>query len=197
MISYIKGFIEEKYTDRIIIDNNGIGYQLLSSLNTINSLEVGDTVKIFTKLIVKEDDLILIGFKQINEAETFTILTSVSKIGPKLALGILSFYTPSILKGHIISSDIAALTLVPGMGKKTAERLVLELKDKFDILEAEFEDSLISRPKISESEAAQALMGLGFNKNEAETAVKKAFLGYDIKDSADLIKKALIQLKSI
>lgn len=197
MISYIKGLIEEKHTDRIIVDNNGIGYQLLSSLNTINSVEVGDKVKIFTKLIVKEDDLILIGFRQINEAETFTILTSVSKIGPKLALAILSFYTPSILKGHIISADIAALSLVPGMGKKTAERLVLELKDKFDILEAEFEDNLISRPNLSESEAVQALMGLGFSKNEAETAVKKAFLSYDIKDSADLIKKALIQLKSM
>lgn len=197
MISYIKGSIEEKYMDRIVIDNKGIGYEMLSSFNTISSVELGETVKIFTKLIVKEDDLVLVGFKDKQEAETFNVLTSVSKIGPKLALGILSFYTPSVLKGHILTSDISALSRVPGMGKKTAERLVLELKDKFDILEAEFEENLISKPHLAESEAMDALMGLGFNKTEAEAAVKKAFAGYDIKDSADLIKKSLNQLKSI
>lgn len=197
MISYIKGSIEEKYIDRIVIDNKGIGYELLSSLSTINSIEIGEDVKIFTKLIVKEDDLVLVGFKEKKEAETFNILTSVSKIGPKLALGILSFYTPPALKGHILSSDISALTRVPGMGKKTAERLVLELKDKFDVLEAEFEESLLAKPRLAESEAVDALMALGFNKTEAESAVKKAFTGYDIKDPGDLIKKALHQLKTI
>ena len=132
MYSYIKGIIEEISLDHVVIDNNGIGYKINASANTIMKLQLGCECKIYTKLIVKEDDMSLCGFYDKEELRMCELLTSISKIGPKVGLGILSFASPKQIGAYILSEDIGKLSKAPGVGKKTAERIVLELKDKID-----------------------------------------------------------------
>ena len=132
MYSYIKGTVEEIYLDRIVLENNGLGYEINVSSFTAQSVHIGNDAKIFTKLIVREDDMSLCGFATKEEMKMFELLTSVSKIGPKVGLSILSFASPGQLGAYILSEDVAKLSKAPGVGKKTAERIVLELKDKVD-----------------------------------------------------------------
>ena len=123
MYSYIKGIIEEISLDHVVIDNNGIGYKINASANTIMKLQLGCECKIYTKLIVKEDDMSLCGFYDKEELRMFELLTSISKIGPKVGLGILSFASPKQIGAYILSEDIGKLSKAPGVGKKTAERI--------------------------------------------------------------------------
>ena len=125
MYSYIKGTVEEIYLDRIVLENNGIGYEINVSSFTAQSVQKGKDAKIFTKLIVREDDMSLCGFATKEEMKMFELLTSVSKIGPKVGLSILSFASPGQLGAYILSEDVAKLSKAPGVGKKTAERIVL------------------------------------------------------------------------
>ena len=180
MYSYIKGTVEEIYLDRIVLENNGIGYEINVSSFTAQSVQKGKDAKIFTKLIVREDDMSLCGFASRKELEMFKLLTSVSKIGPKVGLGILSCATPPQLSAYILSEDIAKLSKCPGVGKKTAERIILELKDKIkteevtqgvDIQEG-FED-IIPNNANSVEEALGALLALGYSEKEAENTLKK------------------------
>ena len=163
MYSYIKGTIEEIGITNIVIENNNIGYEINVSSNTIKDLQLGKMAKIYTKLIVREDDMSLCGFSTKEEMQMFELLTSVSKIGPKVGLGILSFGTPGQLGAYILSVDVAKLSKAPGVGKKTAERIVLELKDKIDKNNVEFEPTLLSNAPIavSKDEAVDALVALG------------------------------------
>ncbi len=196
MYSYIKGTIEELYLDHIVIDNNNIGYRINVSSNTLKDLQLGNMAKIYTKLIVREDDMSLCGFSTKEELEMFELLTSVSKIGPKVGLGILSFASPRQLGAYIISEDIAKMSKAPGVGKKTAERIILELKDKIDKQNIEFEPTLLSQAPIavSQDEAVDALVALGYSSQEAKEAVekcKKSGL-----NTEDIIKKSLSYLMS-
>ena len=134
MLNYIKGILEEKAVDKIVVENNGIGYEILTSLNTIEEINIGEKIKIHTKLLVREDDIQLVGFTSKEELSMFNLLTSVSKIGPKLALSSLSVYKSEKIKLMIVESDVNSLVKIPGMGKKTAERVILELKDKIGVV---------------------------------------------------------------
>ena len=125
MYSYIKGTVEEINLDYVVIDNNNIGYKINVSSNTIKDLHLGSMAKIYTKLIVREDDMSLCGFATKEEMKMFELLTSVSKIGPKVGLSILSFASPGQLGAYILSEDVSKLSKAPGVGKKTAERIVL------------------------------------------------------------------------
>lgn len=196
MYSYIKGTVEEIYLDHIVIDNNGIGYRINASSNTIMKVKLGDACKIFTKLIVKEDDMSLCGFYDKEELKMFELLTSISKIGPKVGLGILSFASPRQIGAYILSEDTAKLSKAPGVGKKTAERIVLELKDKIDKNNVEFESNLItSQPiVISQDEALDALVALGYSLQESKDAVQKC--KKDGLNTEDIIKKSLSYLMS-
>ena len=127
MLNYIKGILEEKAVDKIVVENNGIGYEILTSLNTIEEINIGEKIKIHTKLLVREDDIQLVGFTSKEELSMFNLLTSVSKIGPKLALSSLSVYKSEKIKLMIVESDVNSLVKIPGMGKKTAESVILEL----------------------------------------------------------------------
>lgn len=152
--------------------------------------------KIYTKLIVREDDMSLCGFSTKEELEMFELLTSVSKIGPKVGLGILSFASPRQLGAYIVSEDIAKMSKAPGVGKKTAERIILELKDKIDKQNIEFEPTLLSQAPVavSQDEAVDALIALGYSTAEAKEAVdkcKKTGL-----NTEDIIKKSLSYLMS-
>lgn len=193
MIGYIKGCIEEIGQDYIIADNNGIGYKLFVSSNTIAKLSVGDDAKIFSKMIVREDDISLCGFHSKEEMEMYELLTSVSKIGMKVGLAILSFATPSKLNRFILSNDTTSLSKAPGVGKKTAERIVLELKDKVaktSIIEDD-ESDIFTHTNVSSlrDEATQGLMALGYSAQESERAVR--FVKQPGMGTEDIIKKAL------
>lgn len=196
MYSYIKGTIEELFLDHIVIDNNNIGYRINVSSNTLKDLQLGNIYKIYTKLIVREDDMSLCGFSTKEELEMFELLTSVSKIGPKVGLGILSFASPRQLGAYIVSEDIAKISKAPGVGKKTAERIVLELKDKIDKQKVEFEPTLLSQQPVSLSkdEAVDALIALGYSTSEAKEAVDKC--KNKGLNTEDIIKKSLSYLMS-
>ena len=194
MYSYIKGTVEEIYLDRIVLENNGIGYEINVSSFTAQSVQKGKSAKIFTKLIVREDDMSLCGFSTQMELEMFKLLTSVSKIGPKVGLGILSCATPPQLSAYILSEDFAKLSKCPGVGKKTAERIILELKDKVDKDMAEFEATLFNQAPtgLELDEALEALLALGYSSTEAKEAVQK--FKKDGLKTEDLIKKSLTYL---
>lgn len=193
MIGYIKGTVEDIGIDYVLIDNNEIGYKLNASSNTLSQLNEGDRVKVYTKMIVREDDISLCGFYSREELDMFNLLTSVSKIGTKLGLAILSFATPSQLHLYISTSDIKTLSKAPGVGKKTAERMVLELKDKLGKLSTSGEDFVgkqaVSMPTTSDGEAIDALIALGYTGQESKVAVdfvKQPGMGVE-----DIVKKAL------
>ena len=196
MYSYIKGIIEEINLDHIVIDNNGIGYKINASANTIMKVKIGHECKIYTKLIVKQDDMSLCGFYDKEELKMFELLTSISKIGPKVGLGILSFASPRQIGAYILSEDIVKLSKAPGVGKKTAERIVLELKDKVDKNNVEFEATLLtSQPVVvSQDEALDALVALGYSLQESKEAVQKC--KKDGLNTEDIIKKSLSYLMS-
>lgn len=172
MIAYLVGSIEEKRENSVIVDVNGIGYELTVSNNTLVSLPIaGETVKILTYMQVKEDGICLFGFATDEEKAMFLKLITVSGIGPKMAIGILSGIKLSDLVIAIVNEDSTLLSKIKGLGKKTAERLCLELKDKITtngipLLEA---DSSFSNNynENALNDAVETLISLGVNKNEA------------------------------
>ena len=171
MIAFLVGIIEEKREDSLTVDVNGIGFDLSISKSTFLSLpERGETVKILTHMTVREDDVSLYGFSTFEEKNLFLRLIEVSGVGPKLALSILSGMPLSDLIISIIKEDVRALSSIKGLGKKTAERLCLELKDSQNINE-------ISMQKFEYDEdalnlAIETLISLGINKNEAYLLAK-------------------------
>lgn len=189
MFEYLKGTVVDIVIDRMIIEVNGIGYRVNSSTNSASKIKKGEQAIIYTHLVVREDELSLYGFTSLEELEMFQKLISVSKIGPKVASGILSTYTPGKLGAYILSNDTAALAKSPGVGKKTAERIVLELKDKIDKTNVEYDYTLFNDEHKDDDEAVAALIALGYTKLEAEQAVQA------VKDislaTEDIIKNAL------
>lgn len=194
MYNYIKGTIEEINLNYIVVENNNIGYEINASSNTIADLRVGKEAKIYTKMIVREDDISLCGFSSKEELKMFELLTSVSKIGPKVGLGILSFTSPAKIGAFILSEDIANLSKAPGVGKKTAERIVLELKDKIDKDSVAFEPTLFTDipAVVSQDESVEALVALGYAPADAKEAVQKC--KKDGMNTEDIIKKSLSYL---
>ncbi|QUH26742.1 Holliday junction branch migration protein RuvA [Serpentinicella alkaliphila] len=168
MYEYIKGRIEDILLDKIIVDVNGIGYRINSSLVSASQVTKGDIEKIFTYLVVREDEINLYGFKTREELNMFQKLLSVSKVGPKVAASILSMYNTSTLGQFILSNNIGAISKVSGVGKKTAERIILELKDKIDANDSLANDNIVEVVTASSKseEAIEALMTLGYTKYE-------------------------------
>ncbi len=197
MYSYIKGTVEEINLDYIVIDNNNIGYKINVSSNTIKDLHLGNMAKIYTKMIVREDDISLCGFYSKEEEEMFKLLTSVSKVGTKVGMGILSFAPPARIQAIIINSDVTAMSKAPGVGKKTAERIILELKDKVGKIVIDGLDTMENLPLSgkeiaidnSEDEAISALIALGYTSSEAQESVN--FVKQPGMDVEVIIKKAL------
>ncbi|MGL5439775.1 MAG: Holliday junction branch migration protein RuvA [Filifactoraceae bacterium] len=192
MIGYIIGEVTAKYLDKLILECNGIGYLLMASGFTLKECNIGDTTKLFTKMIVREDDLSLIGFFEQEEEKAYEFLVTVSKVGPKLALSILSTYPVNTLYSYITTSNITALSKVSGLGKKTAERIVLELKDKIDKVFV-YEEEVLQEPmdKFLEEDAIEALMSLGFSRQEAIKAGKEVRVLYPDASVDEMIKRSL------
>ena len=181
MFAYIRGTLSDIDENTIIIENNGVGYGISSSSNTIRKLPaIGEEVKLNTKLIPKEDSLTLYGFYDKEELKMFELLLSVSGIGPKGALAILSNMTVSDIQFAVAGSDSKAFAACPGVGKKTAERVIIDLKDKVDIIgafEAKITSDLSGKKAAPSStvkeEVLEALVALGYSASNAARALDK------------------------
>ena len=197
MIASLSGILKIKTPTEILVDVNGVGYGVIIPLSTFEKLgDVNSPVSLFTHLHVREDALQLYGFATEEERFLFKLLISVSGIGPKLAQGILSGISVADLKSHIAKENIAAITGIPGVGRKTAERLVIELRDKIGKL-GEHVPLAAMGPAEREAEMRQeallALTSLGYNRPVAEKAIRQVLnesAGSDI-SLQDLIKRAL------
>ena len=175
MISFLIGNIEEKSEQSIILNCNNIGYELFCSTNTISTLPlIGEDCKIYTYLQVKEDGISLFGFSTIDEKELFNKLITVSGVGPKMAISILSGMNISDLIVSILKEDVNILSKIKGLGKKTAERICLELKDKLSPVNGVLvEDNVVILNEDIINDACEALISLGVSKNEALRLVKQ------------------------
>lgn len=168
MISYIIGDVRSISESEFVIENNNIGYLIKSSLSTLSLIELNNEYKIYTSLQVREDDMSLYGFYSKDELEMFLLLTSVSSIGPKNAIGILSSLEVDDIKLAIIESDIDKLTKAKGIGKKTASRIILELMDKIKQMPDIKTDSKKTLTNVNEDidVAREALINLGYAQND-------------------------------
>lgn len=194
MFSYIKGILEVKNLNYVVIDVNGIGFKIFMSESAIQRLEeTGNTVKIYTHMNVKEDDLSLYGFITNEELRMFELLIGVSGVGAKSAIAMLSSITPSKFALAVISNDVKTLTKIPGIGPKSAQRIILELKDKLKTEEAiqtnniELQTSIVEDNKLEE--AVQALKVLGYTRQEIESVLAK--IEINTLTVEDIIRKAL------
>lgn len=200
MLSYIKGIMEYKHTDHIIVEANGIGYKILTSLPTIQSSNaVGSEVRIFTYLHVREDSIKLYGFLTNEELKMFELLISVTGVGPKVAISLMSVISPSKFSLAVITDDVKTLTKAPGIGNKTAQRIILELKDKIKKEQGEYaeivgksEAPMIDKETMKAQEAITALMVLGYTPLEATKAVSAVYS--DELDIETIIKNSLKEL---
>lgn len=177
MIAFLKGELSAIYEDKVIIEVSGVGYNVMMPSSCIASLPgIGNTVKIYTYLSVREDAMQLYGFNLSDELELYKLLITVNGIGPKAALQILSSMTGDDIKFAILSSDAKTISKVPGIGPKTAQRLIIDLKDKIDLINT-FENKLVktqvSSAKLSDekAEACEALVALGYSQKDAYGAV--------------------------
>jgi Holliday junction DNA helicase RuvA len=195
MISYLKGILTKKSPTEVIVDVVGVGYSVNISLSTYEKLpELNSEVQILTHHHIREDAQVLYGFASETEREMFRMLISVSGIGPKMGQTILSGIRPDELVRTISIGAISTLTGVPGIGKKTAERLVLELKDKVSKMEGS--DKIIDLPNTGasiRSEALTALVSLGFSREKAEQSLRSILNEVNGKSISveELIKRAL------
>lgn len=195
MFAYIKGTLEEKSTNYVVIDVGGIGYKIFMSNISINEIgELGKLVKVHTYYYVRENDVSLYGFLHHDELKMFELLLSVSGIGAKSAIAMLSNITPAGFACAIISNNVALLKKIPGIGPKTAQRIILELQDKLkseEELAKNDEQTEISFVPDTENvnEAMQALQILGYNKKEIDKAFEK-IANTDV-SVEELIKKGL------
>lgn len=198
MIRYIKGIIYHQMDSSIIVENSsGIGFNIMiPSGSSFYKLTDGEEVKVHTSMIVKEDDISLYGFSDREELELFELLITVSGIGAKGAMSIMSVLSPNALKLAIASGDSKSISKANGVGKKTAERIIIDLKDKlgsFDEAELDaYIDDKIFVNDDTRSEAKIALISLGYSQQEAENAISK-IKGENL-SIEDYIKLALKQM---
>ena len=194
MLAYIKGIVTEIGVDEIVVETGGVGFSIATSTLVSGKLTKNQEAKIFTHLHVREDDMSLFGFLSKEERSVFMMLINVSGIGPKSALSILSCLTVDELRMAVLSDDHKAIAKANGVGPKTAQRVIIELRDKFhleDVLNDFEEDaSFTSASEDIISEAAMALSSLGYSNVEALRAIKKV-PGSDSMTVEQLLKEAL------
>lgn len=197
MYAYIKGILTDMSEDTVVVEAGGIGYNIHTTGQTFDYLpSVGEEVKLYTYLNVREDAMVLYGFLTKDDLRVFKLLLGVSGIGPKGALAILSVMTTDDLRFAVLGEDAKAIARAPGVGAKTAQRLILELKDKFSLEDA-FEQKLAHTNETAaegmkgvKNEAVAALVALGYSSSEALQAIGKVEIteGADVED---VLKAAL------
>lgn len=196
MISYIRGELAAIESEKAIVDVGGVGYGIYMSARGMSHLpQPGKEVKLYTYLNVREDAMKLFGFLTREDLEIFKLIIGVSGIGPKGGLGILATLSPDELRFAVLGGDVKAICQAPGIGKKTAEKLIIELKDKMtieDVLTHGVESSstgIQSGPDSIQAEAVQALVALGYGSTESLRAVKQTEPGQSSVE--DVLKQAL------
>lgn len=199
MLSYIKGELAEVFEDTIVVENNGMGINVKVPATVLSNIpSIGEDIKVYTYLYVREDAINVYGFLTRDDLNVFKLLLNVNGVGPKAALGILSTISANDLRYAVLSDDVNAIKKAPGIGAKTAQRLIIELKDK---LKLESEEALIlnanvgTKPSdalILKNDAIEALVSLGYSQREAMDAVKKVDISN--KNLDDIIKESLKNL---
>ena len=196
MFEFIHGKIHSKQSGCIVLEVNDIGYKVNTTENSINQVRIGEKTTMYTHLVLREDEMVLFGFNTKEELQMFHKLRSVSKIGAKVACGVLSYFTPDELCKNIYEGSIGNISKAPGIGKKTAERMVVELKDKLPAVENDYSHVDLTHPQedMTHQETIDALLSLGYTKQEGQTAInalKKHNLSVDemIKESLKLLMK--------
>jgi Holliday junction DNA helicase RuvA len=190
MIAFVNGNFVTKLPSQVIVDVNGVGYDLQISLNTYSAISNKESGRLLTYLHVTENGHTLYGFHDQEEKDLFLQLISVSGVGTSTARMMLSGLKPDEIISSIVNSNTKQLESVKGIGKKTAERIVLELKDKLNRLQTNSPNSAYSINTV-ESDALNALMALGIQKNIAETAIKKVISSHNSSSVENIIKLAL------
>lgn len=200
MYSYIKGILRDMDEESIVVETGGIGYHIYTTGQTFRYLpSVGEEVKVYTYLHVREDAMLLFGFLTKDELKIYKLLLGVSGIGPKGALAILSVMTTDDLRFAVLGDDANAIAKAPGVGTKTAQRLILELKDKLNLEDA-FEQKFEKPGELAEkhaqgtkNEAVQALVALGYSSSEALRALN----GIEITEETDVEEILKMALKNM
>lgn len=184
MISLVEGKVVEKSADRVVLSAGGVGYEAIVSASTVAQLPpVGKDARLFTRLQVRDDALMLYGFATTDERSLFDMLVKVNGVGPRYALAALSVLAPDVFRRAVVSGDVDALIVVPGIGKKVAARIVLDLKDKLGI-----DAESVPGPF---SEVREALLSLGLTPQEARDAMTGLANGEVDRPVEDLLREAL------
>ena len=196
MIASLTGQIRSRDEEGIVLDVGGVGYRVAMPARSLSRLDGSGEVFVHTYLHVREDVMCLYGFLETSERDFFVLLKSVSGVGPKVAIGILSAYGPADLRRAVLNKDVAVFQSISGIGKKTAERLVLELKDKVGDIGAAGSDGALEAAAGNGSYqlAREALVSLGYNFAEAESALAGADPGDDVEE---LVRQALKKIGKV
>ncbi len=191
MIGFLSGKIISSKPTKILLDVNGVGYVVFISINTFEEISNKEIISLYIHTHVKEDSITLYGFHNESEKEIFELLISISGIGPKLALGVLSGIQTEDLKEAILNGDVSRMVAIPGIGKKTADRLILELRSKVGELRVEGERTV---PHGVKQESVSALTTLGYNYATAEKVVRQILSSSPACTLEELIKNSLSEL---
>ena len=192
MIGSVRGSVlERSASGEVLVEVGGVGYRVLVPLSAVPALGPGTGAFLFTHLHVREDAMVLYGFPTRDERDTFEVLIGASGVGPKLALAILSVHSPAALRRALIDDDVDALVLVPGVGKRIAQRLAVELKARLDVPDIESVDT--AAPPSPRSEVRSALAGLGYEPDEVRDVLAQLDGAEDV-SVEDLLRDALRML---
>lgn len=191
MISRVLGTVAQVGVDDVVVVYGGLGFKVFIVPPLASELHKGDEVELYTHLIVREDALTLYGFKTEEERKVFEILMSVTGIGPRIGLAALSVFNPNDLRRAVADQDTATLSRIPGVGKKVASRMLVELGDKLG-LPAQLPEASAPSAGVVEAEVKAALIGLGWNETKAESVLSE--LGGNGLNASDLLRAALMKL---
>ncbi|MBE1494171.1 Holliday junction DNA helicase RuvA [Amycolatopsis lexingtonensis] len=194
MISSVRGEVLSVGLDHVVVEVGGIGFAVQATPATLATLRRGEEARLHTALVVREDSLTLFGFADAEARELFGLLQTVSGIGPRLALATLAVLDPGKLRAALVEGNITVLTSVPGIGRKGAERLTLELRDKVTALGGADGAPAVTAPGALRAEVVEALAGLGFPAKQAEQAVDKVLADGDGHTTASVLRAALATL---
>jgi Holliday junction DNA helicase RuvA len=194
MISSVRGEVLSVGLDHVVVEVGGVGLAVQATPSTLATLRRGEEARLHTSLVVREDSLTLFGFGDADARELFGLLQTVSGIGPRLALATLAVLDPDKLRAALVEGNITVLTQVPGIGRKGAERLTLELRDKVSALPGALGAVTDAVPTAVRAEVVEALAGLGFPAKQAEQAVDKVLAENDAASTSTVLRAALATL---
>lgn len=191
MIYSISGEVIDIDIDSVVIEANGVGYLVYTTGSVLTQLHIGRNVILYTNLVVREDSMTLYGFIEKSDRKVFNILLGVSGVGPKLALACLNVHNAASLSEAVTTGDLKALEKIPGVGKKSAQRMLLEIGDKLGTVNISAANSIVNVPNSLSVQVVEALTQLGWNSSIAENAVAQVLSENEYNDVASLLKASL------